>query len=126
MIVLSVVLIPRLYGKCWTAGFLRFLPSGRRPAREWGENVEFISERIVNISDLESLINGAYLDITALRSELEKENPSMVKIDELSKQMHLSLLKAKDFEFCLEQRHVFNITVDELLSADQAVEQEMG
>lgn len=67
---------------------------------------EFISERILNISDLESLIIGAYLDITALRSELEKENPSMVKIDELSKQMHLSLLKAKDFEFCLEQRRV--------------------
>lgn len=60
----------------------------------------------MNISDLESLISGAYLDITALRSELEKESPSMAKIDELSRQMHLSLLQAKDFEFCLEQRRV--------------------
>lgn len=67
---------------------------------------DYISERVVNISELEILIRSAYYDTAALRSEMEKESPSMCKIDELSKQIHLLLLKAKDFEFCLEQRRI--------------------
>lgn len=66
--------------------------------------MEFISERIVNISEIEALIRDAYRGVTALRVEMQKKNPSMVKIDEFSKQIHLALLRAKDFEFCLEQR----------------------
>lgn len=62
------------------------------------------SERVVNISEIESLIRSAYYDMAALRAEMEKESPSMGKIDELSKQIHLSLLQAKDFEFCVERR----------------------
>lgn len=65
---------------------------------------DYISERVINIAELESLIRSAYYDIAALRKELEKENPSMGKIDELSKQVHLALLQAKDFEFCVERR----------------------
>jgi len=66
--------------------------------------LEFVSERIVNIAELEGLISKAYCCIVGVRAELEKEKPSMVKINEFSKQIHLALLQAKDFEFCLEQR----------------------
>lgn len=79
-------------------------PVTRAAGRRGGENTEFISERIVNISEIEGLIREAYCGVTALRAEMEKKNPSMVKIDEFSKQIHLALLQAKDFEFCLEQR----------------------
>lgn len=64
----------------------------------------YITERVINISEIESLIKSAYDGIAALRRELEKENPSMDRIDELSKEIHLNLLKAKDFEFCVERR----------------------
>lgn len=64
----------------------------------------YISERVVNISELETLIRSAYLAAAGIRIELESEKPSMDKIDELSKQMHLDLLRAKDFEFRIEQR----------------------
>lgn len=66
--------------------------------------MNYISERIVNIAELESLIHSAYCDTAALRAEMEKENPSLLTIDELSKQIHLALLQAKDFEFCVERR----------------------
>ncbi len=66
--------------------------------------MDYISERVVNIAELESLIRSAYYDVAALRVEMETENPSMVKIDELSKRIHLSLLQAKNFEFCVERR----------------------
>lgn len=66
----------------------------------------YISERIVNISELESIISTAYRCADALRSEIEKESPSMDRIDELSKVLHLNLLHAKHFEFCIEHRKV--------------------
>lgn len=66
--------------------------------------MEYISERVVNISSLETLVRSAYCDTAALRAELEKGNPSLDKIDELSRQIHLNLLQAKDFQFCMEQR----------------------
>lgn len=72
--------------------------------REEVSNTDYISERVVNISKIEALIRSAYYGVAALRSELEKENPSMLRIDELSKQAHLDLLQAKDFEFCVERR----------------------
>lgn len=64
----------------------------------------YVTERVTNISEIEGLIRSAYRGIAALRAEIEKENPSMDRIDELSKQAHLDLLDAKDFEFCVEQR----------------------
>lgn len=72
------------------------------PPGRGGETVDYISERIVNLSELERLIQSAYYDIAALRTEMEKEKPSMERIDDLSKQIHLELLQAKDFEFCVE------------------------
>lgn len=63
-----------------------------------------ICERIENISELEKLIWSAYQSATAIRSEIEKESPSLLRINELSQQVHLDLLKAKYFEFQIEQR----------------------
>lgn len=64
----------------------------------------YISERIVNISDLERYIKFSYAEIQSIRNELEKDTPSMEYIEEMSKSLHLNLLKAKDFEFCIERR----------------------
>ena len=69
-----------------------------------GETMEYVTERVVNIAELEGMILSAYHNISQLRTELQKENPSMVQIDELSKKIHLELLQAKDFEFCVERR----------------------
>ena len=68
--------------------------------------MDFVSERITNISELEKLTHSAYSSVATLRLELEKENPSMVRIDELSKQAHFDLLQAKDFQFHIEHRRV--------------------
>lgn len=67
----------------------------------------YVSERIVNISELENYINLAYIGIQQIRNEVEKDNSSIQTIDELSKGIHLNLLKSKDFEFCIEQRKIF-------------------
>lgn len=64
----------------------------------------YITERVINLSEIEGLIRSAYDGIATLRRELEKGSPSMDRIDELSKEIHLNLLKAKDFEFCVERR----------------------
>lgn len=75
--------------------------------RKWKKEVrpmEYVTERVVNIAELEGMILSAYHNISQLRAEMEKENPSMVQIDELSKKIHLELLQAKDFEFCIERR----------------------
>ena len=69
-----------------------------------GETMEYVTERVVNIAELEGMILSAHHNISQLRTELQKENPSMVQIDELSKKIHLELLQAKDFEFCVERR----------------------
>ncbi len=70
--------------------------------------MEYISERIINAAELETLVRAAYYDIAALREEIERESPSMEKVDELSKQLHMRLLQAKDFEFCVERRRTFS------------------
>lgn len=64
----------------------------------------YITERIVNIAELEVLIKSAYAEIQGIRNELEKDIPSIGYIEEMSKSLHLNLLKAKDFEFCIERR----------------------
>lgn len=66
--------------------------------------MEYITERVLNISELEALIGTAYDTIVLARKKLELKNPPMDQIGELAKQLHLCLLKAKDFEFCIEQR----------------------
>ena len=43
--------------------------------------MEYVTERVVNIAELEGMILSAYHNISQLRAEMEKENPSMVQID---------------------------------------------
>lgn len=64
------------------------------------------TERIINISELEAIHRKLYQTALQLREEIEKENPSMEKIEEFSKIINLESLKAVDFEFCLDRRIV--------------------
>lgn len=64
----------------------------------------FVSERIVNISELESAINLARFNFDVLVEELKKTAPSKESIDSAVKTINASLAKASDFEFCIEQR----------------------
>lgn len=64
----------------------------------------FISERIINISDLEALLSAARLNHELLISELQKETPRAEKIQNLSYVVRNILAKAENFEFCIEKR----------------------
>lgn len=66
--------------------------------------MEYITERVVNIREIEGLICAAYYSAAALVAELEKESPSTDRVDWLAKQIREDLRKAKDFEFCVERR----------------------
>lgn len=65
-----------------------------------------ISERIINIEELEAYIRSAYSDIERVRKELEEGHSTKDAILEYVKDIQLNLLKAKDFRFYLEQREV--------------------
>lgn len=64
----------------------------------------FISERIKNISVLESYIKDARLYFSIMQDELKKATPSKETIDSAAYVVRNSLKMAEDFEFCLEQR----------------------
>ena len=63
----------------------------------------YISERIVNISELEKQIQNAKLYFDILKKELKNTAPSE-KIDGVVYQIDRSLKAAAEFEFRLEQR----------------------
>ena len=63
----------------------------------------YISERIVNISELEKQIQNAKLHFDILKEELKNTAPSE-NIDSAVYQIGQSLKAASEFEFCLEQR----------------------
>lgn len=65
----------------------------------------YITERIVNISDLESIITSAYMGVQLICKELENDSPSILRIKELSDATKSDLQKATDFEFCIERRN---------------------
>lgn len=65
----------------------------------------YVTERVINISDMETLARAAYNDIQYIRNELEKDTPSIDTIDDVSKSLHLKLLKIKDFQFVVERRN---------------------
>ena len=73
-------------------------------SRLTNKKMSYVSERITNISDLENTIENAYIHIQRLRDELEKTEPSLTVIEELAKKLHTNILKAHDFEFCIERR----------------------
>lgn len=64
----------------------------------------YVSERILNIQDLEKEIKNAALHFDILKKELKKTAPSSETVDAAVYQISQSLEKANDFEFCLEQR----------------------
>ena len=63
--------------------------------------IEYITERIINMSEIEGLIRSAYYSAESLLEELKKASPSTVRVEGLAEQIHADLLKAKDFEFCV-------------------------
>lgn len=64
----------------------------------------YVSERILNIQDLEKEIKNAALHFDILIKELKKTASSSDVVDAAVYQISQSLEKANDFEFCLEQR----------------------
>ena len=68
------------------------------------ELLAYVSERIMNISELEKLIRSAYGTVAAIDREIKKESPSIHRINELSEEARSLLQQAKDFEFCIERR----------------------
>lgn len=65
--------------------------------------MRYISERIVNISELEKQIQNAKLHFDILKEELKNTAPSAT-IDSAVYQIDRSLKAAIEFEFRLEQR----------------------
>lgn len=63
----------------------------------------YISERVVNISELEKQIQNAKLHFDILKEELKNTAPSEI-IDSTVYQIDQSLKLASKFEFRLEQR----------------------
>lgn len=69
-----------------------------------GKVLIYISERILNIRDLEKEIQNAIIHFNILKKELKKTASSSDVVDAAVYQISQSLEKANDFEFCLEQR----------------------
>ena len=66
----------------------------------------FISERIVNISDLEKILEKERILIEILSKELETELPDIEKIKGISREILACHKKAISFEFYLERRRI--------------------
>lgn len=64
----------------------------------------YMSERIINISDLEGFIRNARLNFEVLEDELKKDAPSQALINGTSQIVKENLEKAENFEFRIEQR----------------------
>ena len=76
-------------------------------AEQAGQEVRkliYVSERILNIQDLEKEIKNVALHFDILKKELKKTASSSDVVDAAVYQISQSLEKANDFEFCLEQR----------------------
>lgn len=67
----------------------------------------FISERIINISELEALLSTAKLNFEILMDELQKEAPQSEKVQSLTCVVRDELVKAENFEFRIEKRKCF-------------------
>lgn len=71
----------------------------------------YVSERIINISELEKQIQNAKAHFDILKEELKNTAPSEI-IDSAVFQIDQSLKAASEFEFCLEQRKCETIRGD--------------
>lgn len=65
-----------------------------------------VSERIINIGELEAFIRSAYMDTVRVRTLAEEGRVDTEQILSYLKSIQLTLLKAKDFDFFLERRKV--------------------
>lgn len=64
----------------------------------------FISERIINIAELEKIISCAKINFEVMYEELKKDAPSDEILNSAAYQVMLMLNKANEFDFCLEKR----------------------
>ncbi len=64
----------------------------------------FVSERVINISELESFIESARVNFEILEMERKKAAPSKEVIESAAEMVKKSLEKAKRFEFHIEKR----------------------
>ena len=69
-----------------------------------GESIYIISERIVNISELEKILGRQQCAIISLQTELQKEQPSLATLKTLISEMQTLNEKAVTFEYYLERR----------------------
>lgn len=65
---------------------------------------KYISERIINISELEKNIQNIDFNFNVLLDEIKKDVPSQEIVEVTSNQIYRSLHILKDFEFCIEKR----------------------
>lgn len=66
--------------------------------------MKYVSERVINISELEELIRLSYHAVVAIRNELDKQEPSVSQMAYLSEQAKQTLYEAVHFDFCVERR----------------------
>lgn len=66
--------------------------------------MKYVSERVINISELEELIRLSYHAVVAIRNELDKQEPSVAKMVYLSEQAKQNISEAVHFDFCVERR----------------------
>ena len=68
------------------------------------ENGTYVSERIVNLKELEKEINNSYLGSQRLNQLLSDENPDYELIHELADALNEGLYQINDFEIEIERR----------------------
>lgn len=81
-----------------------FCPACGAKLPECVKPATYVSERIVNIKELENYIENAHLSVVSLVDEIEKGALTCLEIANHLKRIDLELKKAYEFEFCLERR----------------------
>lgn len=64
----------------------------------------YVSERVVNIKELEDYISGAFAMVLFIQKELQNDSPDLQKLKSFSDSAVEKLQKAHTFEFCVERR----------------------
>lgn len=64
----------------------------------------FVSERIINIKELEDIIEKANFVYEVIMDERSKTAPSKDDLDSAVNELHSLLHRAHNFEFCIEKR----------------------
>ena len=82
----------------------------RKRKERRGVAEKYVSERIVNIAELEKYIESAFISSQLLEKELQKDSPSIPYIKGLSEEILANMSNAKTFEFCVERRLTIETT----------------